>query len=96
MNSNIVLIIVPYIVPLNDGFAQFIACKDDEIGACIQCSKQIGERNLIQVMPSFVLYINLSGNSGIKVNIIVHGIPITNDVIMACFIFLSTKLYFLL
>ena len=35
MNSNIVLIIVPYNVPLNDVLAWFMACKDDAIGAWI-------------------------------------------------------------
>ena len=35
INNNIVLIIVPYNVPLNDIFAWFMACKDDAIGAWI-------------------------------------------------------------
>ena len=35
MNSNMVLIIVPYTVPLNDVFAWFMACNDDDIGAWI-------------------------------------------------------------
>lgn len=35
INNKIVLIIVPYSVPLKDNLALFMACKLDDIGDCI-------------------------------------------------------------
>ena len=86
VNSNVVLIIVLYKDDFMTILALLEAVKKLERGACIEWRMHIGAIILIYDIPLLVLKNIFKRIFGNIVNIIVHGIPINNDIVIACFI----------